>query len=228
MIRHLASTGLRERKREQTRVAIQEAARRLAMERGIHAVTVEEIAAAANVSKRTFSNYFDSKENAVIDPAPGAEGRIVAVLAARPDSEAPLVAVRSALIAMLPAHAEQMRLIARLATTSPVLLQRYLTTLEVIERGVARWVSERTGTDRATSAYPDLVAATVSTCMRLVLRRWDPEHGFDRFIEHVTEVFDLLASGLAEPCHGQAGRLATGQAGRLATGQAGRQAGRHD
>jgi AcrR family transcriptional regulator len=59
------STGLRERKKAATRLALHEAALRLATEHGLDRVTVEAIADAANVSRRTFSNYFSSKEEAI-------------------------------------------------------------------------------------------------------------------------------------------------------------------
>ena len=58
--------GLRERKKTETSVAIQQAVLFLALGRGLDAVTADEIAAAANVSVRTFHNYFGSKEEALI------------------------------------------------------------------------------------------------------------------------------------------------------------------
>ena len=60
------TTGLRERKKAQTRSAISTAVMLLALDRGLDAVTVDDIAAAANVSVRTFHNYFGSKEEALI------------------------------------------------------------------------------------------------------------------------------------------------------------------
>src|ERR1700684_3472572 len=57
--------GLRERKKLATRQALGAAAMRLAVERGLENVFVEDIAAAADVSPRTFNNYFASKYEAI-------------------------------------------------------------------------------------------------------------------------------------------------------------------
>ncbi|WXF91171.1 TetR/AcrR family transcriptional regulator [Curtobacterium flaccumfaciens pv. flaccumfaciens] len=58
--------GLRDRKRIETRNRIAEAARSLALEQGVDGTTIEQIAARADVSPRTFFNYFESKEDAVL------------------------------------------------------------------------------------------------------------------------------------------------------------------
>ncbi|WIB62627.1 TetR family transcriptional regulator [Curtobacterium sp. MCBD17_040] len=57
--------GLRERKRRATHLAIQQAAIRIALEQGLAAVTVDEISRRADVSPRTFFNYFPNKEQAL-------------------------------------------------------------------------------------------------------------------------------------------------------------------
>ncbi|MBT1596265.1 TetR/AcrR family transcriptional regulator [Curtobacterium flaccumfaciens] len=65
-----AEPGLRERKRRATRRAIQQAALRIAIEDGLGAVTVDEISRRADVSPRTFFNYFPSKEQAILGDDP--------------------------------------------------------------------------------------------------------------------------------------------------------------
>src|SRR5258707_6597238 len=60
-----SGVALRERRKQQTGEALRWAARRLAVERGFEGVLVEDIAAEAGVSPRTYNNYFSSKAEAI-------------------------------------------------------------------------------------------------------------------------------------------------------------------
>lgn len=92
--------GLRERRRMRTMAAIQQAAFRLFAEQGYDATTVEQIAAAAEVSPATFFRYFPAKEDLVgtdeYDPL------LLDTLRARPAEEDALTAVRATVRQLMP------------------------------------------------------------------------------------------------------------------------------
>ncbi len=91
-----APPGRRDRKARRTREALADAALRLVLERGLAAVSVEDVTDLADVSRRTFSRYFPSREDAVLDCLRADFDRINAALAARPPAETPLTAYRAA------------------------------------------------------------------------------------------------------------------------------------
>src|SRR3954447_7502358 len=92
--------GLRERKKRATRQSLHSAALRLVAERGIDAVTIEDIATAADVSPRTFFNYFGSKEDVIVNPDPERAERLRTLLSVESD-EPPLTVIEDALVATL-------------------------------------------------------------------------------------------------------------------------------
>ncbi|MCT9007687.1 TetR/AcrR family transcriptional regulator [Streptomyces sp. NPDC054766] len=89
--------GLRERKKDETRRGLREAAGRLFAEHGFAHTTVADIAAEANVSERTFFRYFDSKEALLLPDGIELFARIEAAFLARPDSDTPLEAACGAI-----------------------------------------------------------------------------------------------------------------------------------
>ena len=115
--------GLRERKKEQTRRALEDAALDLFERQGFDHTTVEEIAAACDVSPRTFFRYFATKEQLLH----GDDSEFAAVLddlEDRPAAEAPLRSVRAAFDAMIERYAddrEQLVRRARILAATPSL-----------------------------------------------------------------------------------------------------------
>jgi AcrR family transcriptional regulator len=87
---------LRTRKKAATRQSLHEAALHLAMERGLDGVTVEDIADAVGVSRRTFSNYFTNKEDAILHADRERTGVLVSLVGHRPAGEEPWQALRTA------------------------------------------------------------------------------------------------------------------------------------
>jgi AcrR family transcriptional regulator len=86
--------GLRERKKRQTRALITEVAQRLFSERGFDAVTVAEVARAADVSEGTVYNYFPTKEDLFYGGMEAFEAELVEAVRQRPPGEPALTAFR--------------------------------------------------------------------------------------------------------------------------------------
>src|SRR4029079_542429 len=91
----MSSPGLRERKKQKTRWAIQEHALRLFAEQGYDATTIDQIAAAAEVSPSTFFRYFPTKEDLVI--ADEYDAVLVEGLRNQPPEVSPVEAMRQAI-----------------------------------------------------------------------------------------------------------------------------------
>src|ERR687886_153287 len=93
--------GLRQRKKLRTRQAISEAAIALFLERGYDQVSIAEIAAAAEVSKRTLFAYFPTKDDLVLHRFADHQDEAARVVRARPPGVAPLPALHEHLRAAL-------------------------------------------------------------------------------------------------------------------------------
>jgi AcrR family transcriptional regulator len=193
-----AQCGLRERKKRATRRALHDAALRLALERGLDHLTVEEISAAADVSVRTFFNYFPSKEHAILgdDILHADEGQAMAIMSDAADVLDGLYGVAMALVAGTAPRREQVLMRWQLMERYPVLLPQMLARFEESNKVLALAVTARTGA-APDDAYPQLMAAVASAAMKTAVRRWTAGHADHSLEHHVTEVFGLLRDGLA-------------------------------
>jgi AcrR family transcriptional regulator len=197
--------GLRERKKAETRQRLRAVALRLATERGVEHVTVEDIAAEAEVSTRTFFNYFASKEEALIGPDPSSAGDLTRALAERPAEEAPLESLRQLMLmraAVVQHSADDVRARMRLVKSCPALQPVYLATASAFDRLLTEGLAARLGTDPEQDPYPALLVAVSSAVMRTTIVTWlaapagrAPEP-LDRLVD---AAFDQIAAGLPAP-----------------------------
>lgn len=144
--------GLRERKKEQTRQLIAEAARLLFTERGFDRVTVAQIARAADVSEQTVFNYFPTKEDLVYWRLGAFEEELLRTVRDRRPGESALGAFRrfllgqQGLLGRFDRQArEQLVAITRMITDSPALLAREQQILAGYTTSLARLLAEETG-----------------------------------------------------------------------------------
>jgi AcrR family transcriptional regulator len=192
-----SSPGLRERKKTATRQALHEAALRLAVERGLDNVTVEAIADAVNVHRRTFSNYFDGKEDAVLY---GDEQRLLTLLElfrARPPEESAWTALRHAFHGLSPRLGEpDPRWVTetRLVRKHPSLLARQLAAIARFERDLAETITERAIDQPADPVRARVMAATFLTGLRLATQLWLDEPQTRSLIEVADDVFDQISA----------------------------------
>ncbi|WP_329789097.1 TetR family transcriptional regulator [Lentzea sp. DG1S-22] len=188
--------GLRERKKTETRAALAAAALRLALDKGADNVRVDEIAEAANVSPRTYNNYFPSREHAIVAGITASRALQVAEeLRARPAGE-PLV--ESIVAAFAAQYREPPSEALALVTSTPALREAYLDSVSSVEPPIASVIAERLGKDELGAS---VLAAAVSTAARIAVQRWVDVRPSGLVVVPAASVEDLLreAIGHLEP-----------------------------
>ena len=146
--------GLRERKKQQTRRAIAEAAKGLFLERGFEQVSVAEVARAADVSEQTVFNYFPTKEDLVFERMDTFEDELLAAVRERPVGESPLRAFVRFILdrSDRAASGEGRRRVAeltRLVRASPSLMARERQIVGKYTDALAALLAEETGASPA-------------------------------------------------------------------------------
>ncbi|MEV0270437.1 TetR family transcriptional regulator [Hamadaea sp. NPDC050747] len=201
------SLGRRDLKKQQTREALLTVTLRLAAERGLEHVTVEEICAEVGVSSRTFFNYFPNKDDAVLDDNTAAaeemQRRLTDLLGEMPV----LAAVHASLAAIIAEMEEERdRWLQRLAAIerSPSLLPRLIATSVKTEQQAAEIIARHVGVPA--DGYPALVIGVAGAAFRAAMQRWATGDGSRPLAAYVDEAFAALANGLADPKHQLEGR----------------------
>jgi AcrR family transcriptional regulator len=163
------ATGLRERRKQETRQAISDVATLMFLERGFDAVTISQVAEAAGVAKMTVTNYFPRKEDLVFDRAGGIVTSLAEVVAGRAPGESMLAAVRrdyaTRLARLDPTLGVASAAFTRLVAGSPVLTARGREIAEQRERALGDAIAAETGDPGIT---PWLVAAHLAAVYRVL------------------------------------------------------------
>jgi AcrR family transcriptional regulator len=186
--------GLRERKKLETRRALVRAALDLFTARGIDATTVDDIAAAADVSARTFHRYFAAKEDVLFADSDERQRRFADFLASRPTAEPLLDSLRAAAVDLVEsflADPDDERRRMRLMLASETLRARNLQRTDQLSQLVAETAGRRLSMNPH-DPLPRLLAACTIAAMRTARERWLDEPTTDYRCE-VDRCFALVA-----------------------------------
>lgn len=188
----VSTEGLRERKKAATRAALSAAALRLTMEHGLDRLRVEDIAAEAGVSPRTFNNYFSRKEEAVVGNAAAQADRIAAGLRARPRGEPLWESLRHAVIESYAEPDRDAVATVRLIKSEPSLQAEFVKADLLGQRVLAREIAARTGADAGRDLHPRLTAAAVIAVVHTAFEHWLDTPKGTTFAQTLSAAFDLV------------------------------------
>ena len=182
-----------ERRRRRTQRALQNAAITLVGRHGLAEVTVEEIAAAAGVSRRSFFNHFPTKAAALFDPDPSDAERLAQLLAAASGSADPWQALQSALVSFVAGHENVIVVRRRLIAASPELAQYHRIAHAHVEVAIDVWAHAQPGLD---DFLATLYAHTAAAILLGSFMSWQPEDPPELLPELVRRGFEQVANGL--------------------------------
>jgi AcrR family transcriptional regulator len=171
---------------------------RLASRGGWAETTVEDIAAAAGVSPRTFFRYFPTKVDALFGDEPERIGTIERALAERAPDEPVLAAVRRGVVEFVTEIMSEPELYitrARIALEHPDLLGHTLVRFARFEAVIAAAAAEELQADEA-DVRPRLIGAAAAAAIRSTSQTWVARDGRGDPREIVHESFDLVERGL--------------------------------
>lgn len=161
-----ALAGLRERKKQRTRLALIDAALDLFLAKGYEATTIDEIVAAVDVSQRTFFRYFATKEDVVTGFLSEYDQVLLEALAARPPGERPFTALFESLRVALrtiaesdPAEGARFRRVRQVIEATPALMAAQMARYSASAEALAAEIARREDVDLEQDLRPRIVVA---------------------------------------------------------------------
>ncbi len=201
--------GLRERKKRAARQTIAATARRLFAERGFDAVTVAEVAAAADVSEKTVFNHFPTKEDLAFAGREEGIAQFVAAITERPSGSSVLDVFRALTHTVLDVFVaggdQDLLAVARIIRGSRALQERLTVGWESGATAITAVIAETSGADDD-DLVPAIVARTLWFTHRSIFRvalngllaEEDREQLAARLRVAADRAYDQLAGGLGE------------------------------
>src|SRR6516164_9574369 len=193
-------SGLRERKKARTRASLREHALRLFRLQGYQATTVEQIAAAAEVSPSTFFRYFPTKEDLVLQD--DMDTRMIAAFERQPPGLGPIATVRAATRQMLASYSaadvDLLRETTRLMLTVPEIRARSMDEFTRTITVVAEAVAKRAGRSPDDLAVRAVAGAIIGVIMSATMpwEGWSEGTSFEETVGRIDEALGLLEAGL--------------------------------
>lgn len=207
--------GLRERKKQRTRATLIDSAMDLCLQQGYEHTTVEQIAAAADVSPRTFSRYFATKDAVFLTLIDDYSNEVAVELETVPPEVGPLEAMRQAHVTVLTRVARSQ--VGRLTTDRIILMLRVINASDVLKQASSLFrhdlteviVAKRMGVD-VDDRRRRLVGALFSAI--IVTACGDLITDTDRFrlgplvmVDRINEAFEQVAGYAADLSSGESG-----------------------
>jgi AcrR family transcriptional regulator len=200
--------SLRERKKLATRLELRRAALDLVAKHGFTNVTVEGIAAAADVSPRTFFNYFPSKEAALFGMDPDRMAALRTAIVTAAPGEPALAAVREVMARLAKGMSEDLTALGgdpagwllrvKTARADPHVRAAQAAQMAQVERIVAEGLAQRLQTDLDRDPYPGMLAGVAVATVRSGVIFWSNSGGTMPLDQYMDIAFRALEEGLPE------------------------------
>jgi AcrR family transcriptional regulator len=205
-----------ERKRRAIRGELSEVALRLLTDRDFDSLTIDQIADAAGISRRTFFRYFTSKEDVVFAFLDQWAVRLAADIVARPANEDPVAAVQNSFRQLTAAYDDRALALVRLVGETPSLREQEQINREHLRLAVVNALATRLGLDAENDMRPQILATIAFAPLDAAMFAWfgsrsneEVGHLLDEALATFVRERDAMCAGL---------RLTTKRRSRSATG----------